>query len=383
TNHVQRGEVLVIEDHVGVVDTTDAREFDLLGRTDDAHLDQATRDSGQEPFEIWWGAVGEFDVQRGFPWGSERGREVRIAADAIKWVLFFGHVRPVKVLTGGPTQGHIQIIQVRAAQLGCGLSYRVRNFVEQLDQARQRNAAEQDVERNLLVVEQQATRRQFDPSRALAEFDARHPARHAQRQLPDAQARIDEVRVVAELAVIQPDGTRDHVLQARQRHEALTPVTGDFTRVHAPQAGIVRDHEVPADALTEVIEAKLFEIRRHESVPGKVRCQEPLHAIVGDLRRKPEGVRLERVTSVDAVRPDHASTLNLQMIGPNPSQHFGAQGVVFQVQQMPGAVEVKAAVFERHGVPSRLRELLENSIANAAPPELDRRTHASEDRKST
>src|SRR6478735_1790262 len=130
-----------------------------------------------------------------------------------------------------------------------------------------------------------------------------------------------------------------------------------------------------------MVQAELLEVRRLRAVLLVLRkmCrQKALHTLVSDLRRQPEGVGLKRVARVDAVRPNHASPLDLQVIGANPLQHLGSQRLVLQVQQVPGTVEAKTAVFEGHGVAARLSQLFENSILDASPPELDRRTQPSE-----
>src|SRR6478609_7549582 len=105
-------------------------------------------------------------------------------------------------------------MQMRAAQLGRGSSNRLWNLVDQLQQTWQGNAAQQHVERHFLVLEPQASARKLDAQWTLPELELRYAPRHALRELSDAHARIDEVGVVAELAIVQPDGARDHVLQA-------------------------------------------------------------------------------------------------------------------------------------------------------------------------
>src|SRR6478736_583379 len=135
---------------------------------------------------------------------------------------------------------------------------------------------------------------------------------------------------------------------------------------------------MPTDALTEMLQAELFEVRRLGLVLGEMRLQEAVHAIVGDRRWQPEGVGLKGVSRVDAVRPNHAAPLNLQVVGTNPVEHLGSERVVLQVQQVPRAVEAKALLFERHRVSTRLRELLEDPVLDSAPLELERCAEAGE-----
>src|SRR5882724_11341497 len=109
--------------------------------------------------------------------------------------------------------------------------------------------------------------------------------------------------------------------------------------MNSPQAGVVRDHEVSADPCAEVDQAELFEVLGLGLARGEVRFDEALQALVSHCRRKAVGVGLEWIASVDAVRPNHASALHLQVIGTDPIQNLSAQRVALEMQQVTCSVE--------------------------------------------
>ena len=125
------------------------------------------------------------------------------------------------------------------------------------------------------------------------------------------------------------------------------------------------------DPFAEMDQTKLFEVLGLGLVFREVRGDEPAQALVGHCRRKAVGIGLKRIASVDAVRPDHASTVHLQVIGTNPVQDLRTQRVALEMQQVPGSVEAKVAVFDGDGVPSSSRELLEDSVRRRTSAELD------------
>src|SRR5207247_2538268 len=144
----------------------------------------------------------------------------------------------------------------------------------------------------------------IDSLRRSGKLDLGKLAGNGLGQNADPATRVDEFRVVAELAIVEPDRAGDHVLELGQWDEALAPRARDLGRVDPPETRIVRNHEVPAYDFAEVGEAKLLEVLRLGRGRRVVGADKAEQALVRDGRRKAEGVRLERVARVDAVRPD-------------------------------------------------------------------------------
>src|SRR5262249_46376881 len=148
-----------------------------------------------------------------------------------------------------------------------------------------------------------------------AELDGPCPldrGRKAARQRADAEARIEEPNVIPELSIVQADGASNHVLELRKRDEAGAPIRGDLRGRHTPEARVVRNHEMAADALAEVKAAELREVVRRRFVAREVRLEKAVQTLVRDRWRKSERVRLEWVARVDAIRPDERSALELE-----------------------------------------------------------------------
>jgi hypothetical protein len=125
-------------------------------------------------------------------------------------------------------------------------------------------------------------------------------------------------------------------------------------------------------------QAKFLEVFRLVAPARKVRGDESCHALVGDVGREPEGIRLERIARVDAIRPDHAPARDLVDVAAEPLDDFLFQRRIAKVQEMPGSIETKAFVLERDGVAARQRELLEGPVGDARALERERCGKASQ-----
>ena len=110
------------------------------------------------------------------------------------------------------------------------------------------------------------------------------------KRLDPAVARIQEAHVVAERRGPCPDGSGDDLLEVRPRHEALTPGARDLGRRDAPQLGVVGDHEVPGDAVAEVVDDVLGEVTRlATTLAPEVRLDHPEQTLVGRSRAAARG----------------------------------------------------------------------------------------------
>ncbi len=275
---------------------------------------------------------------------------------------------------------------MRAAQPGSRLADGARRVREEPDERGQRRGRDEHVVPDDLVVEHELACSPVDRPGSAAELDRRcsrvprpllgERSREPVRQLSDAEPRVKEPRVVAELPVVQPDRSGEHVLQLRYRDEAGAPVGGDLARVHPPETAVVGDHEVAADPLAEVRQTELLEVPWLRSVLGEVRLDETAEAVVGHRGRQAEGVRLERIAGVRAIRPDHRTPLDLERVGAQPAQRELPGRGVAQVEEVPCPIEAEAGVLERDRVAARARQALEHPVRHAGPPQVVRRCHA-------
>src|SRR5262249_31309489 len=134
-----------------------------------------------------------------------------------------------------------------------------RSAVQEPDQRWERRGVDQHLVADHLVIEMNAPSHKIDTPRSAAQLDEPDVATHGAGELTDSVTRIQKVRVVAELAIVQPDCAGDHVLERGERHEALAPGAGNFAGRHPPETGVIRDHEVSAETASEMDIGKILE----------------------------------------------------------------------------------------------------------------------------
>jgi hypothetical protein len=78
---------------------------------------------------------------------------------------------------------------------------------------------------------------------------------------------------------------------------------------------------MPADACSEMGQAELLEIARCGWVHAMMSFDEPHQTFVCHGRWKAERIGLKRVPRVDAIGPDHAPSLDLEVIVADPPEH--------------------------------------------------------------
>ncbi len=135
---------------------------------------------------------------------------------------------------------------------------------------------------------------------------------------------------------------------------------------------------MPADAGAEMNQTELLEALRFGFFGREMRLQEARQAFVRHLRRQPEGIGLERVARVDAVRVNRAPPSYLDVVVTEQAEHQPSHLRIAQVEQVPGAIEAETLLLDRDRVPAGLRFLLEQAMRDAGLAERQRRRHARE-----
>ena len=121
-----------------------------------------------------------------------------------------------------------------------------------------------------------------------------------------------------------------------------------------------------AEAGAEVLEAELFEVLRLGRA-GFVaqRLEVADQALVGDVGRQAERVRLVRVARVDALAPDAALALHEHAVVADQALDPAADLGVAQVQQVSGAIEAEAVALGGDGVAAGVAEAFVDFVAAA------------------
>ena len=172
--------------------------------------------------------------------------------------------------------------------------------------------------------------------------------------------RIEEARVVAQRARVSADRARNNLFQIGQGHEAGTPSRGDFARGNAPQALVVRNHEVLRDAGAEMAQTVLLEVlgigRARWPQLGLEHAEQ---AFLHHLGRQAVQVGLERVERGRAMGKNACLALDLNHLARQRFSHQLLHPRVAQMQPMAGAVETVAIPLARHRQPAKVRLFLE------------------------
>src|SRR5512147_2624179 len=132
--------------------------------------------------------------------------------------------------------------------------------------------------------ELQTTISKFDARRRLIQLQLGDAPPHCVRQFANTEARVIELRVVAQSGPVQTDSTCSHVLELWHRNEAITPVCSDFARRYPPKPFVVRQHEVLRNSISEVNATVLLEIARSGTRFGPLHTHEAQEAFVRNLR---------------------------------------------------------------------------------------------------
>ncbi len=228
-------------------------------------------------------------------------------ADPVKRVLRLREIDPVLV---GDVAVHaqVEVVDRVVAQLAA----------RGADGGRQRRGQVQEVDQRQRVDEtgERYFAQTFDDSHFFAQVDAANGAARVdfRRVQPRAQSirqyldaapdGVAELRVVAEELLLVGERPVEDLGRGRAGHEAALPLRRQPRQRQPPELLVVREHEMTADALAELLEAPLPKRRVRYLAWAMERLQEADHAIVDDAVRQPVRVGLEWIAGIDAVRVD-------------------------------------------------------------------------------